>query len=88
MYNPMMFGVTPQQMAQLKTVLGEYVGVRLVKDRRQRKISVQFYPKKPEEELARMKVDLGQMVDAWVESMATQLYQFMGIGGEIQDVAD
>ena len=85
MINPAMFGVNQQQVEAARQ-LGNYVGVRIVKERAKHCLSLEFVAKRPPEELAQVNIDLGQMLDAYVNSMATQLYNYMGIGGEIEEV--
>lgn len=84
MVNPQIFGVNPQVAAAAKQV-GEYVEAHFVKERGQHRFTVTFMPQKPLEELQRVNLDLGQVVDQMVEVMATQLYNFFGIGGKIRD---
>ena len=77
MVNPLMFGLSPQQLQQAREA-GNYVSARFVKRRAEGKFTVQFIPK-------RDGVELAPIVDKMVESMASQLYNFFGIGGEIED---
>lgn len=84
MVNPMM-GLTPEQMRAAQE-LGKYVGAKFTKERRRHRFTLEFVPKKSPEELAQVNIDLGKMVDTWVQVLGTQLYNYMGVGGEINNV--
>lgn len=85
MMNPSLSGLRPEQVEAARK-LGEYVGARFTVERSENRFTLEFVPRKSPQELARVRLDLGQLVDRWVSAMATQLYNYLGIGGEIEDV--
>ena len=79
----MMPGMTPEQVAKAKQI-GNFVSASIVKHKRG--FSIEFTPKAPDDQLAAAKVDISQIVDAFVVSLGTQLNTYMGITGTIKSV--
>lgn len=77
MVNPMM-GMTPQQAAQAKEV-GKSLRFKFIKRRQKGEFTIQVIA-------TASGVNVPQVVDNLVVQIATQMYNFFGIGGEIEEV--
>jgi hypothetical protein len=77
MFNPAMFGVSPQQMQQAKEV-GQHLRMEIIKHRRQGRLEVRFVPLNPAEN-----VDLGGPVDSLCDQLAYGFATMFDMKGKI-----
>ena len=77
MFNPAMFGVSPQQMQQAKEV-GQHLRMEIIKHRRQGRLEVRFVPVNPAEN-----VDLGGPVDSLCDQLAYGFATMFDMKGKI-----
>jgi len=83
MFNPAMFGITPEQM-QLMQGLGTRLRVEIRKCPREGKLEVKYTPLNPQDgEAIQM---TARMIDSWVEQFAYVHNSFFGMKGEITHV--
>ena len=82
MFNPAMFGVSPQQMEQAKEV-GRHLRMKIRKYRKQGKLEVQFFLVDPNEDY-----DLGQPVDQLCDQLSWGFASIFDIKGEIENVVE
>lgn len=77
MFNPAMFGVSPQQMEQAKEV-GQHLRMEIVKHCRQGRIEIRFVPVNPAEN-----VDLRAPVDSLCDQLAYGFAAMFDMKGKI-----
>jgi len=80
MFNPGMFGVSPQQMEQAREV-GEHLGMQIIKHRKEGRLEVKFFLLNPAENY-----DLGEPVDKLCDQLAWGFSTMFGIKGKIVNV--
>ncbi len=77
MFNPAMFGVSPQQMAAAKEV-GQHLRMEIIKRRKAGRLEVRFIPINPGEDF-----DMGKPVDSLCDQLAYGFATMFDIKGKI-----
>jgi hypothetical protein len=80
MFNPGMFGVSPQQAEQAREV-GEHMGMQIIKHRKDGRLEVKFFLLNPGESF-----DLGEPVDKLCDQLAWGFSTMFGVKGKIVNV--
>lgn len=80
MFNPGMFGVSPQQIEQAREV-GRHLGMEITKHRKEGRLEVRFYLLNPGEDY-----NLGEPVDKLCDQLAWGFSSMFGIKGKIVNV--
>ena len=80
MFNPSMFGVSPQQMEQAREV-GRHLGMEITKHRKDGRLEVRFFVLNPQENF-----DLGEPVDKLCDQLAWGFSAMFGMKGKVINV--
>ena len=80
MFNPGMFGISPQQMEQAREV-GQHLRMEITKHRKEGRLEVRFFLLNPDENY-----DLGEPVDKLCDQLAWGFGSLFEIKGKIIDV--